>query len=94
MVVYADAAPGLAATTILLTTLALLTYGLRAYCRLSRRSWGAEDWIMTAALVRSTHRHQMQSSNVLYVIGPILRAGRWMSWGSIQWNWRAYYYPC
>ncbi|CAI7607311.1 hypothetical protein N7533_003565 [Penicillium manginii] len=50
MVVYADAAPGLAATTILLTTLALITFGLRAYCRLSRRSWGPEDWIMTAAL--------------------------------------------
>ncbi|KAJ5233304.1 uncharacterized protein N7469_005070 [Penicillium citrinum] len=50
MVVYADAAPGLAATTILLTTLALLTYGLRVYTRLSRRSWGPEDWIMTAAL--------------------------------------------
>lgn len=53
MVVYADAAPGLAATTILLTTLALVTFGLRAYCRLSRRSWGPEDWIMTAALVCS-----------------------------------------
>ncbi|OOQ88923.1 hypothetical protein PEBR_09852 [Penicillium brasilianum] len=50
MVVYADAAPGLAATTILLTILALITFGLRAYCRLSRRSWGPEDWIMTAAL--------------------------------------------
>ncbi|KAJ5103087.1 hypothetical protein N7532_003616 [Penicillium argentinense] len=51
MVVYADAAPGLAGTTILLTILALLTYGMRAYCRLSRKSWGVEDWIMTAALV-------------------------------------------
>ncbi|GLI80731.1 hypothetical protein PoHVEF18_009088 [Penicillium ochrochloron] len=50
MVVYTDAAPGLAATTILLTTLALITFGLRAYCRLSRKSWGPEDWIMTAAL--------------------------------------------
>ena len=55
MVVYADAAPGLAATTILLTTLALLTYGLRVYTRLSRRSWGPEDWIMTGALVRSIY---------------------------------------
>ncbi|KAJ6125706.1 hypothetical protein N7523_003326 [Penicillium sp. IBT 18751x] len=51
MAIYADAAPSLAGSTIMLTILALLTYGLRVYCRLTRKSWGMEDWIMTAALV-------------------------------------------
>ncbi|KAJ5366760.1 hypothetical protein N7541_000701 [Penicillium brevicompactum] len=51
MVVYADAAPSLAGSTIMLTILAFITYGLRVYCRLTRRSWGPEDWIMTVALI-------------------------------------------
>ncbi|CAG7926754.1 unnamed protein product [Penicillium olsonii] len=51
MVVYADAAPSLAGSTIMLTILALITFGLRVYCRLSRRSWGTEDWIMSAAMI-------------------------------------------
>ncbi|PWY95941.1 hypothetical protein BO94DRAFT_141569 [Aspergillus sclerotioniger CBS 115572] len=51
MAIYADAAPSLAGSVIMLTTLALLTYGLRVYCRLTRKSWGMEDWIMTGALV-------------------------------------------
>ncbi|KAJ5654657.1 hypothetical protein N7490_001660 [Penicillium lividum] len=51
MAIYTDAAPSLAGSTIMLTVLALLTYGLRVYCRLTRKSWGTEDWIMTAALV-------------------------------------------
>ncbi|CAG7932939.1 unnamed protein product [Penicillium olsonii] len=50
MVVYADAAPSLAGSTIALTVVAMITYGLRIYCRLTRRSWGIEDWIMTAAM--------------------------------------------
>ncbi|CAP86737.1 hypothetical protein E8E15_010465 [Penicillium rubens] len=51
MVVYADAAPSLAGSTIMLTIVAFITYGLRVYCRLTRKSWGIEDWIMTIALV-------------------------------------------
>ncbi|KOS36272.1 hypothetical protein ACN38_g13000 [Penicillium nordicum] len=51
MVVYADAAPSLAGSAIMLTILAFMTYGLRVYCRLTRKSWGIEDWIMTVALV-------------------------------------------
>ncbi|CAI7566965.1 unnamed protein product [Penicillium crustosum] len=51
MVVYADAAPSLAGSTIMLTIVALLTYGLRVYCRLTRKSWGIEDWIMTVAMI-------------------------------------------
>jgi hypothetical protein len=51
MAIYADAAPSLAGSTIMLTVLALLTYGLRVYCRVTRKSWGMEDWIMTGALV-------------------------------------------
>ncbi|CAI7598138.1 unnamed protein product [Penicillium viridicatum] len=51
MVVYADAAPSLAGSTIMLTIVAFMTFGLRVYCRLTRKSWGIEDWIMTIALV-------------------------------------------
>ncbi|KAJ5934126.1 hypothetical protein N7466_003673 [Penicillium verhagenii] len=51
MTIYGDAAPSLAGSTIMLTVLALITYGLRVYCRLTRKSWGVEDWIMTIALV-------------------------------------------
>ncbi|PYH40404.1 uncharacterized protein BP01DRAFT_351460 [Aspergillus saccharolyticus JOP 1030-1] len=51
MTIYADAAPSVAGSVIMLTTLALLTYGARVYCRLSRKSWGVEDWIMSVALV-------------------------------------------
>lgn len=53
MAIYGGAAPSLAGSVIMLTTLALLTYGLRIYCRVTRKSWSVEDWIMTAALVRS-----------------------------------------
>lgn len=52
MAIYGGAAPSLAGSVIMLTTLALLTYGLRIYCRVTRKSWSVEDWIMTAALVR------------------------------------------
>ncbi|KAJ5921683.1 hypothetical protein N7454_009157 [Penicillium verhagenii] len=51
MTIYGDAAPSLAGSTIMLTVLALITYGLRVYCRVTRKSWGVEDWIMTIALV-------------------------------------------
>lgn len=93
MVVYADAAPGLAATTILLTTLALLTYGLRVYTRLSRRSWGPEDWIMTGALVRSIHT-QTKMVFLTWLIGTILCSGCRVPWRSIQRNWCTYNYTC
>ncbi|KAJ5133171.1 hypothetical protein N7526_004536 [Penicillium atrosanguineum] len=54
MAIYTDAAPSVAGSTIMLTILAFLTYGLRIYCRLTRKSWAMEDWIMTAALVPFT----------------------------------------
>ncbi|GKZ23581.1 hypothetical protein AbraCBS73388_010146 [Aspergillus brasiliensis] len=50
MAIYGGAAPSLAGSVIMLTTLALLTYGMRIYCRVTRKSWSVEDWIMTAAL--------------------------------------------
>ncbi|GKZ27759.1 hypothetical protein AbraIFM66951_006602 [Aspergillus brasiliensis] len=51
MAIYGGAAPSLAGSVIMLTTLALLTYGMRVYCRVTRKSWSMEDWIMTTALV-------------------------------------------
>ncbi|KAL2831464.1 hypothetical protein BDW59DRAFT_157891 [Aspergillus cavernicola] len=51
MAIFADDAPGLASSVIMLTTLAFLSYGLRVYVRVTRKSWAVEDWIMTAALI-------------------------------------------
>lgn len=51
MAIIADDAPNLAGSVITLTILAFMTYGMRMYCRISRKSWGAEDWIMTVAVV-------------------------------------------
>ncbi|PYH91745.1 hypothetical protein BO71DRAFT_39935 [Aspergillus ellipticus CBS 707.79] len=51
MAIYTDAAPSVAGSVIMLTCLALITYGLRVYCRVTRKSWSVEDWIMTVALM-------------------------------------------
>ncbi|KAB8245297.1 hypothetical protein BDV35DRAFT_357132 [Aspergillus flavus] len=51
MAIFADDAPHVAGSVIMLTAVAFITYALRVYCRLSRRSWGAEDWIMTSAVI-------------------------------------------
>lgn len=51
MAITGDSAPNVAGSVIMLTVLAFVSYGLRVYCRVTRRSWSAEDWIMTAALV-------------------------------------------
>ncbi|KAL6229154.1 hypothetical protein BDW75DRAFT_225540 [Aspergillus navahoensis] len=51
MAITGDNSPSVAGSVIMLTILAFVTYGLRVYCRVSRRSWATEDWIMTAALV-------------------------------------------
>ncbi|KAF9895302.1 hypothetical protein FE257_000206 [Aspergillus nanangensis] len=51
MAIFADDAPNLAGSVIMLTVLAFSSFGMRVYCRLSRNSWSAEDWIMTVALI-------------------------------------------
>ncbi|KAJ5675398.1 hypothetical protein N7462_008295 [Penicillium macrosclerotiorum] len=68
MVLFADAAPALAGTTILLTTLAILTFGLRVYCRISRRSWGLEDWIMSVSWVSTPEEVWSCSPNVPFCV--------------------------
>lgn len=85
MAIYTDAAPSLAGSTIMLTILALLTYGLRVYCRVTRKSWGMEDWIMTGALVGSHLEIPEHPTNEI-VKGTIRGAGGRMYWRSIQWN--------
>ncbi|KAL4893161.1 hypothetical protein BDV59DRAFT_178543 [Aspergillus ambiguus] len=50
MAISANDAPKLAGAVIMLTALAFVSYALRVYCRVSRKSWSAEDWIMTAAV--------------------------------------------
>lgn len=51
MAIMADHAPNVAGSVIMLTTVALFSYAMRVYCRLTRGSWSLEDWIMTGALV-------------------------------------------
>lgn len=50
---WQDDAPHVAGTVITVTLLAYLTYGMRVYTRITRRSWGMEDWMMTLAAVSS-----------------------------------------
>lgn len=88
MAIYADAAPSLAGSVIMLTTLALLTYGLRVYCRLTRKSWGVEDWIMTGALVG---RRTSPGLPGLTLLGSICRAGGRMCRGCFQRHWDPYH---
>lgn len=51
MTITGDHAPSVAGSVIMLTALAFISFFLRVYCRVSRRSWSVEDWIMTAAVV-------------------------------------------
>lgn len=52
MTLFADDAPHLAGTVVTLVVFCCLTFAMRVYCRVSRHSWGVEDWLMTAAMVR------------------------------------------
>lgn len=94
MVVFTGNASRLAATTILLTVLALGTYAPRVYCRLSRRAWGPEDWVMTIALVsytgpREAHTPETTRHSNSIRTDPIRRPHRGVSWGVIQRHWRS-----
>jgi hypothetical protein len=51
MAIFVDDAPKLGGSVIMFTCLAFISYALRVYCRVSRKSWSAEDWIMTCAVV-------------------------------------------
>lgn len=63
MAIFADDAPHVAGSVIMLTAVAFITYALRVYCRLSRKSWGAEDWIMTSAVVNAPVRALFKEPN-------------------------------
>lgn len=88
MAIYTDNAPSLAGSTIMLTVLALLTYGLRVYCRVTRKSWGVEDWIMTIALVGTTPENFQTAANTQSKDTIRCTSGR-MCWRSFQWNWNS-----
>lgn len=88
MAIYTDNAPSLAGSTIMLTVLALLTYGLRVYCRVTRKSFGVEDWIMTVALVGTTLENSQSPANTSSK-DTIRCAGGRMYWRSLQWNWNS-----
>jgi hypothetical protein len=51
MAIFMDDAPHVAGTIITIVTLAILTFGLRCYVRITRGAWGPEDWCMTVAMV-------------------------------------------
>ncbi|KAL4882178.1 hypothetical protein BJY04DRAFT_217500 [Aspergillus karnatakaensis] len=51
MAITGDHAPNVAGSVIMLASLALISYGLRVFCRITRGSWSVEDWIMTVALI-------------------------------------------
>ncbi|KAI0161953.1 hypothetical protein GGR52DRAFT_146510 [Hypoxylon sp. FL1284] len=50
MTIFIDDAPHLAGTVITLIIAANLTFVLRVYCRITRRSWGMDDTLMTIAI--------------------------------------------
>ncbi|GES57163.1 hypothetical protein ATEIFO6365_0001045000 [Aspergillus terreus] len=50
MAIFVNDAPKLGGSVIMFTCLAFISYALRVYCRVSRKSWSAEDWIMTCAV--------------------------------------------
>jgi len=81
MAIIADDAPNLAGSVIALTVLAFVTYGMRVYCRISRRSWGTEDWIMSVAVVCAICQCLGQSAaDSNHETGAILRARGGLPW--------------
>ncbi|KAK6077880.1 hypothetical protein SCUP234_01042 [Seiridium cupressi] len=50
MAIFGDDAPHVTGTVITVMLLAYLTFGLRVYTRITRGSWGIEDWLMTVAV--------------------------------------------
>jgi hypothetical protein len=48
-----DLGPNLSVTVITLGLLAFITMGLRVYTRVTKRSWGLEDWIMSVGCVNT-----------------------------------------
>lgn len=52
MALFADDAPHLVGTVVTLVVFCCLSFAMRVYCRVTRHSWGVEDWLMTAAMVR------------------------------------------
>ncbi|KAF3013689.1 hypothetical protein E8E14_001495 [Neopestalotiopsis sp. 37M] len=49
MAIFMDDSPHVFGTVITIAVLAYLTFGLRVYTRITRGSWGMEDWLMTVA---------------------------------------------
>lgn len=91
MVVFADDAPNVAGSVIMFTVLALFSYALRVYCRVSRKAWGAEDWIMTAAVVCPSEDSLARRHQLMTVILDTLRCARgWVSGRIIQRNWNSH----
>lgn len=89
MAIFADDAPHVAGSVIMLTVVAFITYALRVYCRLSRSSWGAEDWLMTSAVVNAPLRALYQGAQLMFSIktDTLLCAHGRLPWRRIQWDW-------
>ncbi|KAK8008778.1 hypothetical protein PG991_011329 [Apiospora marii] len=50
MTIFLDDAPHVTGTVVTLILLAFLTFGMRVYCRVTRASWGMEDWLMAVSM--------------------------------------------
>jgi hypothetical protein len=48
-----DLGPNLSVTVVTIGLLAFITMGLRVYIRVTKRSWGLEDWTMSVGCVNS-----------------------------------------
>jgi len=46
-----DLGPNLTATVVTTGLLAFITMGLRVFTRITRKSWGIEDWVMLIGCV-------------------------------------------
>ncbi|KAF2136967.1 uncharacterized protein K452DRAFT_312771 [Aplosporella prunicola CBS 121167] len=54
MAIYLDDAPKVAGVIITLTILGFLTFGLRVYTRITKATWGPDDWCMAFAMLPFT----------------------------------------
>jgi hypothetical protein len=90
MTIHEQDAPHLAGAVLSVGVLAYITYGLRVYTRLTRHSWGLEDWIMMSAVVsNSLSMHLMSAGATLtwMTTAAVHGACDRMHPLSIPWHW-------
>jgi hypothetical protein len=56
--------PNLLVTVITIGLLAFITMGLRVYTRVTKRTWGLEDWIMSIGCVKTLFIAKIECSEL------------------------------